>query len=540
MTFLPIVERELRAAARRKSTYRLRSWTALVAMAVGLCCLLWIWLVSGRGNLGNPLFRILTGHTFGLCLLAGVFLTADCLSEEKREGTLGLLFLTELKGYDVVLGKFIARSLPALYGLLALLPLMGIPLLLGGVTGGEFWRMALALVNALFFSLAVGIWISSLSRDSERAMTATFGLLLLMATLPMLTWVGPRVRPTSAWSCLAWVSPFFSFSYSQERMYAGHARTFWGALSASDLLAWLFVVLASWLLPRRWQAEATAREPWSMAKRWLQVGQVSRLSKGRRALEAKTVGETPGAAGETPAPLPGLFPLREKPLPANPLLRLLSRHTATPWLAWLVVVVWGVVVLAMTTLMPQQAAGFVLGWYVVRPFGFLLKVLFTFQVCRFLVEARRNGALEMLLCTPVRSRDILQAQTLALRRSFLWPSVAFLVVLFVPLGVQATNLIRTADFPGIIGLVAGWFSAAVCAVRMGADVCALYWFGLWLALTMKKPSLAPALTVLVVLVVPAALLSFCLLDILADLFFILWGATKLQQDWRWLLARQYL
>jgi hypothetical protein len=37
-----------------------------------------------------------------------------------------------------------------------------------------------------------------------------------------------------------------------------------------------------------------------------------------------------------------------------------------------------------------------------------------------------------------------------------------------------------------------------------------------------------------------AVLSLCLLDILADLFFILWGATKLQQDWRWLLARQYL
>ena len=119
-------------------------------MAVGLCCLLWVWLARGRANLGNPLFTILTDYPFGLCLLAGVFLTADCLSEEKREGTLGLLFLTDLKGYDVVLGKFIARSLPALYGLLALLPLIGIPLLLGGVTGSEFWRMALALVNALF------------------------------------------------------------------------------------------------------------------------------------------------------------------------------------------------------------------------------------------------------------------------------------------------------------------------------------------------------------------------------------------------------
>jgi len=36
MTFLPIVDRELRVAARRKSTYRLRAWTAVVAAGVGL------------------------------------------------------------------------------------------------------------------------------------------------------------------------------------------------------------------------------------------------------------------------------------------------------------------------------------------------------------------------------------------------------------------------------------------------------------------------------------------------------------------------
>ena len=35
MTFLPIVDRELRVAARRKSTYRIRAWTAVIALAVG-------------------------------------------------------------------------------------------------------------------------------------------------------------------------------------------------------------------------------------------------------------------------------------------------------------------------------------------------------------------------------------------------------------------------------------------------------------------------------------------------------------------------
>src|SRR6266851_784122 len=38
--------------------------------------------------------------------------------------------------------------------------------------------------------------------------------------------------------------------------------------------------------------------------------------------------------------------------------------------------------------------------------GFLLKILLAFQACRFFVEARRTGALELLLCTPLRNSEI--------------------------------------------------------------------------------------------------------------------------------------
>src|SRR5258705_296998 len=167
MSFLQLVTLELRAAARRKSTYRIRRWTALIAFIAGLFFM--ARGLFGRRGAGEGLFGTLAFFAAGFVLLSAIFLTPDCISEEKREGTLGLLFLTELKGYDVVLGKFIARSLNSFYGLLALLPIIGMPLLLGGVTGSEFWRMALALVNALFVSLATGIWISALAQDAQRA-----------------------------------------------------------------------------------------------------------------------------------------------------------------------------------------------------------------------------------------------------------------------------------------------------------------------------------------------------------------------------------
>src|SRR5262249_40853198 len=121
------------------------------------------------------------------CLAAGRRSTADCLSEEKREGTLGLLFLTSLKGHDVILGKLAATSLNSFFCLLAIFPVLAVPLLMGGITNGEFWRMVLVLVNPFLFSLAVGIFSSTLSQNSRRAMGANFLWFLLFAfALPAL------------------------------------------------------------------------------------------------------------------------------------------------------------------------------------------------------------------------------------------------------------------------------------------------------------------------------------------------------------------
>lgn len=60
-------------------------------------------------------------------------------------------FLTDLKGFDVVLGKLVSSSIHAVYGLLAVVPMMAMALLFGGVTGAEVSRTSLALGNTLFF-----------------------------------------------------------------------------------------------------------------------------------------------------------------------------------------------------------------------------------------------------------------------------------------------------------------------------------------------------------------------------------------------------
>ena len=94
MTFLPVLTRELRVASRRAATYHSRLGVAAVGVSV-LFSMLWQSDLVPSGSRGKMLFNRVAVMTMVYCLVAGARATADCLSEEKREGTLGLLFLNQ-------------------------------------------------------------------------------------------------------------------------------------------------------------------------------------------------------------------------------------------------------------------------------------------------------------------------------------------------------------------------------------------------------------------------------------------------------------
>ncbi len=180
MTSLSIVERELRVRARQRFTSWIRVGVAATAMLISL---MWLQYTSrsSPAETSRMVFSLLTWLCFALCLFEGARQTADTLSGEKREGTLGLLFLTDLGGLDITLGKFAAASVQSFYGLLAVFPVLGITLAVGGVTAGEFWRTQLALLTTLFLAAAGGLWVSARSHDELRAVLAVVGLMLGLA-----------------------------------------------------------------------------------------------------------------------------------------------------------------------------------------------------------------------------------------------------------------------------------------------------------------------------------------------------------------------
>ena len=105
MRFLTVADRELRAAARRKATYRVRWITAVVFFGL-LIWLLWAFDGFTRRRAASGIFIAYSGLSFFYCLIIGTAVTADCLSAERREGTLGLLFLTNLNSAEMVAGGF--------------------------------------------------------------------------------------------------------------------------------------------------------------------------------------------------------------------------------------------------------------------------------------------------------------------------------------------------------------------------------------------------------------------------------------------------
>ena len=78
MTFLPIVERELRVSARRWGTYWMRTWVAMMVIVASI----WIVLANldeSPQKVAQILFFSVTGGALLYCLLIGVRATADCL-----------------------------------------------------------------------------------------------------------------------------------------------------------------------------------------------------------------------------------------------------------------------------------------------------------------------------------------------------------------------------------------------------------------------------------------------------------------------------
>lgn len=486
MVPLPIVERELRVAARKRGTYFLRCSSVVVAGIVTAWFLLsqdMQWQQSG-----GELFARVAWVAFWAALAAGVFTTADCLSSEKRQGTLGLLFLTNLRGYQVVLGKLAATSLSAIYALVAVLPMLALPILMGGVTFGDVIFVAAALGVTLFVSLSVGLLISSLSTSEFEAILGTVLALVGICVLPtlfasLLTMITPiQLTPSATLSqFIGAVNPYILLKIALRNTVGSNLHL---VISFFLLTAALGVaaLLAASLIVRRSFRDGYGDLSEPMQKLWHRCcGLFQRQSVPSAPAPRRSVSDT-------------FHAYRRELLDLNPMLWLVNREPLRVKYMWFIlgvfVLVWCVGFISAPRLW--------LDWETTMFFTFFLngslKLLLAAEAPRQLAEDRKSGSLELILSTPLEESEVVSGYAQAIQRQFAKPIILVIVaeLMLLWLGhiyqVKANPAVAAAILASIVLLV--------------SDAVTLTTLGIWNGLRSQVPSRAAWRGIFWVLIFP--------------------------------------
>jgi len=388
MAWLPVIERELRVTARRRATHLLRVSAGSVAMVVWIVCL-WGASQMPATALGHWLFVWVSSLLLGGCILCGAFITSDVLSEEKRSGTLGLLFLTPLKTHELLFGKLVSCSINAFFGLVATLPVLALPLLMGGVTFAEFIRVVAVLLFTIFWSCCIGLFESAGTASAQTSLARTLAWTIgLSGLFPLMALFVVSFSSRSVWdSLLLWPSSALAFHNALESAIAlpGGNLRFWATSCWTLILAVAFLSGALIRLRRLVRDDVVAPSA-------VQVS--SRFNRSKR------------------------FRLGSR----NPFCWLASRNRwARQAVRW-----------SLGCLLPIAGAAYLAALVSKRPVPFplmitfislyashqLLKVIVPIEASRQMNQDRHSGALELLLSTPLPIETILRGQISSLRTRF--------------------------------------------------------------------------------------------------------------------------
>ncbi len=477
MTFLPVAQRELLAASRRRATFRVRGAAGILAVVVGFFGLL---VNVGGRNAGAPIFYFLAYLAAFISAVSALVLTADAVAAERREGTLGLLFLTDLSALDVLAGKLVAATAGAATALFAAFPVMAVGMILGGVTGGEFWRHLLALLNLLWVAGTLGLLCSVSSREAGRALFhGVVALVLLTAGLGWAAELMRRGTPGIGSGWLLSLNPGECLNYAAAGPYAGRPEQFWRSLGTAHLLGWGLLAVAAVRLPRVWRNDADGnREHREAAGRGLRrvghlenpVAALNRASGRERAL-VWTV------AGITVAVGLGLV-LARQPLPTFPL--------------------WGAPVFS--------------------PAFLLLKCVFAWRCCAFF-QGLRQGAGELLLTTPVRPMQVVGGGW-AGARALVQPPLTVLVAAYGILSLISGMATGSGLLDSVTSGLSHLLTPAYVVGCLALDLVALAWLSLRFGTRAGSPASAFGKSI-GVLLLPRVL--FCVPDLLISGVVLAWA-----------------
>ena len=517
ITLRPIVERELRSHVGCGRLQRDRLSAAAIAVVTLLALAISERWVSGF-NLARvlrmlPLSSILP---FGL-LVIGLSRAQSLLTTDRREGTLPLLLLTHLSGYDIVLAKVLQALVFETSLALAGVPAAILPSVAVGLTLPEVGLAILGCLNVLFFGLALGLLISVVA-DGPGAQVLCAWIIIpwLVASTPIGTLI-PLGGLRETITALQIFNPCDALAHLYAAAAGFRPADYWRSLLASHGLAWGLLALAGFLLPkacRRQAALGVRPHRYALWRRWWVHGRRTRLEWRRRMLNRNAF----------------YWLVSREVWPTTQVWLLLAIPSLLwIWLTWLT---WSRRGLNVTVVWAVAAAA---SWLCV------LVPMIPREASRQLIQDRQTGALELLLCTPLDTNGIVRGQWLALIRRF-WLPLCLVIALSTALMIVGY---ATFGFGGMLdpedrGL---WlFSWSTAILLLPLNLMSLSWVAMSRAISAKSAGEATGWAVLQVLGLPAFavwILSLIGHWIAGDpgwgwtLFLILGGFVATPSIWAW-------
>lgn len=187
---LPLLSKELAEQSARKRTYVIRT---LYACLLSGFALLMFWAevyneISSPFDVlgqGREMFQVILALQFAGVYLFMPAITCAVITAEKERNTIGLLLLTKLGPWTILLEKYLGRLVPMGTFLLLATPLMGFTYAMGGVTQQEMWVSLWALCITVLQVGALALACSAFFRTTVASFIATYiiGFLLFFGPL---------------------------------------------------------------------------------------------------------------------------------------------------------------------------------------------------------------------------------------------------------------------------------------------------------------------------------------------------------------------
>ncbi len=190
---LPLLAKELNEQAAQRRTYVIRFVYASVLFTAS-CGLFYGNVLQGEGGSsgvlgqGRRMFEELVSLQFWSIYLLLPAVSCGCLTVEKERNSLGLLLITSLGPWQIVVQKLLGRVVPMMTFVLLSFPLMAVAYSFGGITEDYLWSGILLLILACFQTAALSVMCSAWYPTTVEAFVANYVLFLALYHLFPFGW----------------------------------------------------------------------------------------------------------------------------------------------------------------------------------------------------------------------------------------------------------------------------------------------------------------------------------------------------------------